>query len=119
MNYSENPTCLATTDPTLASTDMLYVAVLRTLVSYPTRVSCTGIRFRQLNLSEMAKIFGFPGKFSILGLNPGIFPLVPLQILDTVLQLIIIQRQLISASVLYQLDTGVCAIQYVYFCVDS
>ena len=84
IDYGTIPHRLPTLSRPLLHTQLLPVKHLNVWIQYPTHYHCDGIGFKQLSLKELASLFGFPSS-SRLPVSLDSFPMVPLQILDTLL----------------------------------
>ena len=77
------------TSPTryITHTQLLPAGYIGAHIAFPSTFSHSGVGYKQLSVSELMTIFGFSTTQFSLHLTSGSFPVVPVQILHTLLEL--------------------------------
>ena len=85
IDYSSPPDKLTTTEMFLTADGILPIRHCGRLVEYKTHFSHNGTGYKFLSTKELSTIFGLSSKIPSLTFNNSTFPVVPVQILDSLL----------------------------------
>ena len=85
IDYSIPPLRLPLHQHCIQHTTLLPIQNINSWISYPSPYSNGRLGYKQLNVSELSHLFGFPSSHCRLNLRKESFPVVPLQVLDALL----------------------------------
>ena len=83
IDYGIPPSTIATPERFVKYTSLMPVSQLGSLVQYPTHFSINGFGYKTLTSTELAKYFVISTIVYQMEFHKDMFPIVPIQILDT------------------------------------
>ena len=86
IDYSLPPSTLPPNQTTVKHNQLLPIQNIHSWIAFPSPYRNSDVGYKQLNVSELSHLFGFPTSHKRLHLTKDSFPMVPLQVLDAIIR---------------------------------